>query len=389
MTPPADRRRSSGSEKGAGKVSGGASAAGGGRPRAGGSTARGGRAGGNAGGGARTGAAGRAAVPRTAAEKAVAGRAAKADAKGAAKKAARAGQARARAATAGAPQAGPRTRSSDPRVGRPARDARGLGGEQVEGRQAVRELLKAGRRRVREVWVADDVEHAEIVTEIERLAARARTPVRYVSRGRLERQARTDASQGVLALAAGVPEADLDQLAADPSAFLVCLDGVTDPHNLGAVLRSAEYAGATGAVIPRHRAANVTPTVTKAAAGAVERVPLALVSGMPTALLRLGERGVWRVGLDQDAPASLWELDVGRRPLALVLGAEGGGLSRLARQRCDELVRIPRAGSLESLNVAAAGAVALLAVARARAGAGGGGPQGTNPPSRDTTPSGH
>ncbi|CAA9272044.1 MAG: 23S rRNA (guanosine(2251)-2'-O)-methyltransferase [uncultured Acidimicrobiales bacterium] len=311
-------------------------------------------------------------TPRTAAEKAVAGRAAKADAKGAAKKAARAGQARARADKAGGPRPAPRTRSGDPRVGRPSRDAKGLGGEQVEGRQAVRELLKAGRRRVREVWVAEDVDHADIVTEIERLAARGHTPVRYVSRGKLERQARTDATQGVLALAAGVPEADLDQLAGDPRAFLVCLDGVTDPHNLGAVLRSAEYAGATGAVIPRHRAANVTPTVTKAAAGAVERVPLALVSGMPTALLRLGERGVWRVGLDQDAPSSLWQLDLGAKPVALVLGAEGGGLSRLARQRCDELVRIPRAGSLESLNVAAAGAVALLAVAQARAAAGGG-----------------
>ena len=311
--------------------------------------------------------------PRTAAEKAVAGRAAKADAKGSAKKAARTAQARVRADRAGAPRPAPRTRSGDPRVGRPSRDAKGLGGEQVEGRQAVRELLKAGRRRVREVWVADDVDHADIVTEIERLAARERTPVRYVSRGKLERQARTDATQGVLALAAGVPEADFDQLAGDPRAFLVCLDGVTDPHNLGALLRSAEYAGATGAVIPRHRAANVTPTVTKAAAGAVERVPLALVSGMPTALLRLGERGVWRVGLDQDAPGSLWDLDVRARPVALVLGAEGGGLSRLTRQRCDELVRIPRAGSLESLNVAAAGAVALLAVAQARAAAAGAG----------------
>ena len=319
--------------------------------------------------------------PRTAAQKAVAGRAAKADAKGAAKKAARAGKDRARAAQAAPPRSSgaggagggmvrrspPRTRSGDPRVGRPAREAKGLGGEQVEGRQAVRELLRAGRRRVREVWVADDIDHADIVTEIERLAARAPAPVRYMSRARFERQARTDSAQGVLALAAGVPEADLDDLAADPRAFLLCLDGVTDPHNLGAVLRSAEYAGVTGAVIPRHRAAHVTPTVTKSAAGAVERVPLALVSGLPTALVRLGARGLWRVGLDQDAPTSLWDLDVGDRPVALVLGAEGSGLSRLVRQRCDEVVRIPRAGALDSLNVAAAGAVALLSVAQSRA----------------------
>jgi len=307
--------------------------------------------------------------PRTAAEKAVAGRASKADAKGAAKKAAWAGKDRARAA--GRPtevrRAAPRPRRGDPRVGRPEREARGLGGEQVEGRQAVRELLKAGRRRVREVWVADDIDHADIVTEIERLAARAPAPVRYVSRAKLERQARTDAPQGVLALAAGLVEADFDALAADPLAFLICLDGVTDPHNLGAVLRSAEYGGVTGAVLPRHRAAHVTPTVTKAAAGAVERVPLALVPGLPTALVRLGEQGVWRVGLDQDATTSLWDLDVGDRPVALVLGAEGTGLSRLVTQRCDEMVRIPRGGAVESLNVAAAGAVALLSVAHDRA----------------------
>jgi len=307
--------------------------------------------------------------PRTAAQKAVAGRAAKADAKGAAKKAARVGKSRARAAglPIGGRVAAPRSHSADARVGRPEREAKGLGGEQVEGRQAVRELLKAGRRRVREVWVADDVDHADIITEIERLAARAPAPVRYVSRGKLERQARTDAAQGVLALAAGLTEADFDTLAVDPGAFLLCLDGVTDPHNLGAVLRSAEYGGVTGAVLPRHRAAHITPTVIKAAAGAVERVPLALVAGMPSALVRLGERGVWRVGLDQDAATSLWDLDVGARPVALVLGAEGAGLSRLVGQRCDEMVRIPRAGALESLNVAAAGAVALLSVAQARA----------------------
>ena len=308
------------------------------------------------------------APPRTAAQKAVAGRTAKADAKGAAKQAARAGRDRARAAglPVGDRKPTARPRSADARVGRTTKDAKGLGGEQVEGRQAVRELLKAGRRRVREVWVADDVDHADIITEIERLAARAPAPVRYVSRNRLDRQARTDASQGVLALAAGVPEADFDDLASDRRAFLLCLDGVTDPHNLGAVLRSAEYAGVTGAVIPRHRSAHVTPTVSKAAAGAIERVPMALVSGLPTALLRLGERGVWRIGLDQDGPASLWDLDLGDRPVALVLGAEGSGLSRLVRQRCDEVVRIPRAGSLDSLNVAAAGAVALLTVARGR-----------------------
>jgi 23S rRNA (guanosine2251-2'-O)-methyltransferase len=248
------------------------------------------------------------------------------------------------------------------------REPKGIGGEQVEGRQAVRELLLAGRRRVKDLWISDDVEHADVITEIERLAAKAKVPVRYVPRGRLEREARTDAVQGVLAHAAALPEADLAELAADPHAFLVLLDGVTDPHNLGAILRSAEFVGATGAVLPRHRAAHVTPTVAKASAGAVEHVPLALVPGLPTALLRLGEAGIWRIGLDQDASRSLDDMGhgLGERPVALVLGAEGTGLSRLARERCDEVVAIPRGGSVGSLNVAAAAAIALNEVARIR-----------------------
>jgi 23S rRNA (guanosine2251-2'-O)-methyltransferase len=263
---------------------------------------------------------------------------------------------------------GRRIASGDNRVGRPNREAKGIGGEQVEGRQAVRELLIAGRRRVKDLWISEDVEHADVITEIERLAARAKVPVRYVPRAKLEKEARTDAVQGVLAHAAAIPEADLDELAGADGAFLVLLDGVTDPHNLGAVLRSAEFCGATGAVLPRHRAAHVTPTVAKASAGAVEHVPLAIVPGLPAALLKLRDAGIWRIGLDQDAPRSLDDLgrNLGERPVALVLGAEGTGLSRLTRERCDEVVAIPRSGSVGSLNVAAAAAIALQEVARIR-----------------------
>src|SRR5207302_525470 len=130
---------------------------------------------------------------------------------------------------------------------------KGLGGEQVEGRQAVRELLAAGRRRVQEVWLADGMDDALILTEIADLAGDARVPVKRVARGRLEHAARSDAPQGVLARAAPLPEATLASLgdtARSPKPFLVVLDGVTDPGNLGAVLRSAEVAGATGAVLP-------------------------------------------------------------------------------------------------------------------------------------------
>lgn len=277
-----------------------------------------------------------------------------------------------------------RSRSGDPRVGRPPAPARGLGGEQVEGRQAVRELLRAGRRHVRDIWIASDVDPAPVLDEIEQLAARAKVPVRAVARSRIEREARTEAPQGVLAHAAPLPEADLDDLAvAAPrgsAPFLIGLDGVTDPNNLGAVLRTALGAGATGAILPRHRAAHITPSVTKAAAGAVEHLPIALAPGLPSAIQRLQSHGVWVVGLDADAPASVFDLRVADGPVCLVFGAEGAGLSRLARQRCDLLVSIPQAGPLDSLNVAAAAAVACFEVARVRTGAPRPGPPGAAGP---------
>ena len=166
----------------------------------------------------------------------------------------------------------------------------------------MRELLLAGRRRVHEILLASDLDPAPVLDDIRELAAEGRVPVREVSRGRLEAQARTDAPQGVVAHAAELPEADLDDLARPRPGgrppFLVALDGVTDPGNLGALLRSAEGAGATGIVLPKHRSVHVTPAAAKAAAGAIEHLPIALVGGLPAALARLRELGVWVVGLD-------------------------------------------------------------------------------------------
>ena len=257
----------------------------------------------------------------------------------------------------------------------PARDRSGgtrtLGGEQVEGRQAVRELLLAGRRRARDVWLADDADDAPILGDILELAEEAGVRVRRVKSAALRAEARSEAPQGVLAHAHPLPEADLDVLlAGDPSSpaspFLLFLDGITDPRNVGALLRSAEGAGVSGVVMPRHRAAHVTPTVAKAAAGAIEHLPLAVVAGLPTALARASEAGVWVVGLDSAADASLFDLDLADQPVALVLGAEGRGLGRLVAQRCDTRVAIPLRGALPSLNVASAGALACFEVARRR-----------------------
>ena len=254
------------------------------------------------------------------------------------------------------------TRSSAPR--------HGLGGEQVEGRQAVRELLLAGRRKVREIWLLTEQDQSDVIDDIVELAEAERVPVRQVSRGKFFAEARCEAPQGVLAKAAPLEPVLLDDLATvrpgGPAPFLIAVDGVTDPGNLGALLRSAECAGATGIVLPRHRAVHVTPTVTKAAAGAVEHLPFAIVGGLPAALQQLTKHGVWVVGLDAGGSIGLWDLPAADGPIALVLGAEGSGLSRLVRQRCDEVASIPLRGQLGSLNVAAAAALACFEVARSR-----------------------
>jgi 23S rRNA (guanosine2251-2'-O)-methyltransferase len=236
----------------------------------------------------------------------------------------------------------------------------------------VRELLAAGRRPVREVWVAEDLDPSPQIDEIERLATRRRVRLVLVPRTKLERAARTDAPQGVLALARALEEVEVATLCRGrrgATPFLLVLDGVTDPHNVGALLRSAECAGVTGIVLARHRAAHVTPTVAKVAAGAIEHLDIAVVPGIPNALRQLDDLGVISVGLDAEAPSSLFDLALEpAAAVALVMGAEGRGLAALTRRRCAVLAAIPQFGALGSLNVAAAGAVACFELARRRVG---------------------
>jgi len=242
----------------------------------------------------------------------------------------------------------------------------------VEGRHAVRELLVAGRRPVREVWVVDDLEPSSLIDDIERWATRRRVRIVAVPRTKLERAARTDAPQGVVAYARPLEEVGLDALCRGGGAtppFLLVLDGVTDPHNVGALLRTAECAGVTGVVLPRHRAVHVTPTVAKVAAGAIEHLDIAVVPGVPNALRTMDEHGVTSIGLDGAAGRSLFDMGlVSDGAVALVLGAEGRGLAPLTRRRCSALAAIPLFGALGALNVASAGAVACFELARQRAG---------------------
>ncbi len=244
-----------------------------------------------------------------------------------------------------------------------SRAASDLGGEQVEGRRAVLELVRAGRRAVRAVYVSHTAATDERVAEI---MERAGNVAKIVTPERVERLARSDVHQGVVATAAPLRSAELDELVGAPDAFLVALDGITDPRNFGAILRTAETAGATGVIVPRHRAAHVTPVVAKAAAGAIEYLPIALVGGIPSALERAARAGCWTVGLDERGDRTLYDFDLADQPIVVVLGAEGKGLARLTRERCDLLVRIPMHGHVASLNVAAAATLACHEIARRR-----------------------
>jgi 23S rRNA (guanosine2251-2'-O)-methyltransferase len=209
---------------------------------------------------------------------------------------------------------------------------------------------------------------APILTDILALAAAAQVRVRFVSETELDSLARTEVPQGVIAIAEPVPNLELAELLTPRTApaFLVVLDGVTDPNNVGALLRSALSAGVTGVVLRKQRAGQLTPSALKAAAGAVEYLAISLVAGIPQALAELSRRGVWTLGLDESAEKDLDDVEILGQDLALVLGDEGVGLSELTKKRCDVLASIELSGPISSLNVAAAGAIACFAVARQR-----------------------
>ena len=253
---------------------------------------------------------------------------------------------------------------------RPSQKEHGLGGEQIEGRQAVRELLLGQRRRIREIWIASDIEASPVVEDILDLARDQRVQVMNVSRRELDREARSEAPQGVLAKADAIEEtllADLLVESRDTPLLLVAIDGVTDPGNLGAILRCCDGAGVDAVILPRHRAVHITPTVAKASAGAIEYLNMCVVGGLPSALVEMKQAGVSIVGLDDAAEKNIFDLgEFAKESICLVLGAEGAGMSRLARERCDLLVNIPMLGSLSSLNVSVAAALATYEIVRSR-----------------------
>lgn len=238
----------------------------------------------------------------------------------------------------------------------------------VYGIHAVSAVLERGPERVLELFMAPgrDDERARRLRE---RAGALGVPVQAAAPDTLTQRAGTSGHQGVLASIRPLRPWDEQDLARAlegvQAPVLLVLDGVTDPHNLGACLRTAEALGALALLIPRDRAAGVDGVVRKVAAGAAELLPVVTVMNLARALAALKEQGVWVVGADAEAQRTLYEADL-RRPLALVLGAEGTGLRRLTRERCDFLVRIPMAGGVESLNVSVAAGIALYEARRQR-----------------------
>jgi 23S rRNA (guanosine2251-2'-O)-methyltransferase len=240
----------------------------------------------------------------------------------------------------------------------------------VYGLHAVNAVIERAPERLLELWLAEPRDDAR-ARHVRELARAAGLKVQDAGADVLAKFVGDVAHQGAVAAVRPLKPWDDDALAASlesPAAvpLILVLDGVTDPHNLGACLRTADAAGVHAVVIPRDRAATVDGVVRKVAAGAAEFVPVASVTNLARTLDGLKARGLWIVGTDGGADQSLYAADLDR-PLALVLGAEGAGMRRLTRERCDFLVKIPMQGWVESLNVSVAAGIALFEARRQRA----------------------
>ena len=238
----------------------------------------------------------------------------------------------------------------------------------IEGRNAVAEALRAGTP-IDKVFLLK----GEVDLPLRQLANQARQQgavLAEVDRHKLDAMSRTHAHQGIIAVAAVREYAsveDLLQAARDrgePPLLVVC-DELSDPHNLGAVIRTAECAGAHGVIIPKRHSAGLTAVVAKTSAGAVSHLPVARVANLPSLLKQLKKEGLWIFGAAADGPVSLYEADL-KGPAAIVIGSEGSGMSRLVAETCDVLVRIPMKGKLNSLNASAAAAILLSEAVRQR-----------------------
>lgn len=238
----------------------------------------------------------------------------------------------------------------------------------VEGRNPVIEAIKSGRE-IDKILIAKGSEQGSI-QKIIGMAKEKRIVIQYVEKAKLDAMSETKAHQGVIALVTPYSYKTVDDIMKaaedkneDP--FIIILDEIEDPHNLGAIIRTAECAGAHGVIIPKRRAVGLTPVVIKVSAGAVEYMNIAKVSNIASTIEELKERGVWIYGADMDGEQDYFNRDLSG-PIAIVIGSEGKGIGRLIREKCDFLVKIPMNGKISSLNASVAASVMMYEVLRQR-----------------------
>ena len=249
-------------------------------------------------------------------------------------------------------------------------EERELKNEMIEGRNAVIEALRAGRA-IDKIFLAK----GDVDKTLGHIASKARAAgvvVVECDRRKLDFMSATHAHQGVIALCAVREYCTVDDILAlaaerDEKPFVIVCDEISDPHNLGAIIRSAECAGAHGVVIPKRRSAGLTAIVDKASAGAAEHMLIARVPNLPAALDTLKSRGLWVYGTAADGQSGLWDTDF-TGPMVLVIGSEGDGMGRLVRESCDFTVSLPMKGKVSSLNASAAAGIVMYEVLRQRLG---------------------
>jgi 23S rRNA (guanosine2251-2'-O)-methyltransferase len=241
--------------------------------------------------------------------------------------------------------------------------------DQIEGRNPVLEALRSGRT-LNKILISSDIERHSSIAEILHTAKERKIPVERLSPEILKAKSATKSPQGVIAYASPKEYVDVHDLLAisksrNETPFYVMLDGLEDPHNLGAIIRTADAAGAHGIIIPQRRSVGLTETVAKVSAGAIEYVPVAREVNLNNAIKTLKDNSIWVIGVDQDGKRPFTEFDF-TLPTAIVIGAEGKGLSRLVKENCDEVVSIPMKGKIASLNASVAAAVVMYEAVKQR-----------------------
>lgn len=239
----------------------------------------------------------------------------------------------------------------------------------IEGRNAVLEAFRS-KKPIDKIFVLDGCQDGPILT-IKREAKKADALIKYVTKERLDQMSETGKHQGVIAYAAAYEYAQVEDILAiarekNEPPFVILLDGIEDPHNLGAIVRTANQAGAHGVIIPKNRAVGLTATVAKASAGALNYTPVAKVTNLTKTIEDLKKEGLWFVCADMDGQ-TMYELDL-KGPIGMVIGNEGDGVSRLVKEKCDFVATIPMKGNIDSLNASVAAGVLAYEIVRQRMG---------------------